>query len=117
MIQQGDLFWAYFAIPVGSVPGYRRPIVVVQNNVFNASRIRTVMVCPTTTNLRLAAMRGNVLLTEGEGGVPQRSVVNVSQLTTLNKADLDEYIGTVSARRLREILAGIRLVLEPPEME
>ena len=89
----------------------------MQNNVFNASRISTVLVCPLTTNLRRASAPGNVLLMEGEAHLPQQSVVNVSQVFTVNKSDLVEYLGTVSSRRVREILNGITLVLEPRELE
>jgi mRNA interferase MazF len=90
---------------------------VVQNNLFNASRIGTVLVCPLTTNLRRAAAPGNVLLAEGEANLSQQSVVNVSQVFSVDKAELDEFVGTVTPRRLREILTGIMLVLEPREVE
>lgn len=117
MIYQGDLYWIDLEPPHESEPGYRRPHVVVQNNLFNASRIRTILVCPLTTNLRLASARGNVLLADGEAGLPYPSVVNVSQVFTVNKSELGDYIGTLSPRRLREILNGIQLVLEPREVE
>ena len=116
MIQQGDIYWVGLGEPVGSAPGYRHPHVVVQNDVFNASRIGTVVVCAMTSNLRRAKAPGNVLLEEGEGGLPKRSVVNVSQIFTVDKSQLDERIGTLSAARLREILDGIQLVLEPREL-
>lgn len=102
--------------PSGSEPGYRHPHVVVQNNVFNQSRIRTVVVCPLTSNLKRADAPGNVLLNEGEGNLPKRSVVNVSQVFTVDKAQLSEYIGSLSPGRVREILDGILLVLEPREV-
>ncbi len=117
MIRQGGLYWIDLDAPEGSEPGYRRPYVVVQNNLFNASRIGTVLVCPLTTNRRRAAAPGNVLLRAGEGDLAYESVVNVSQVFTVNKTDLGEYIGAVSPRRLREILDGIRLVLDPREIE
>ena len=116
MIRQGDIYWVGLGEPVGSAPGYRHPHVVVQNDVFNASRIGTVVVCAMTSNLRRAKAPGNVLLEEGEGGLPKRSVVNVSQIFTVDKSQLDERIGTLSAARLREILDGIQLVLEPREL-
>ena len=116
MIRQGDIYWVGLGEPVGSAPGYRHPHVVVQNDVFNASRIGTVVVCAMTSNLRRAKAPGNVLLEEGEGGLPKRSVVNVSQIYTVDKSQLDERIGTLSAARLREILDGIQLVLEPREL-
>ena len=117
VIRQGDLYWVDLGAPQGAEPGYRRPVVVVQNNLFNQSRIRTVVVCAVTSNLKRAAAPGNVLLKAGEGGLPKDSVVNVSQIFTLDKGDLEEYIGTLSPRRVRQILAGIRLVLEPREVE
>lgn len=100
----------------GSEPGYRHPHVVVQNNVFNQSRIRTVVVRPLTSNLKRADAPGNVLLNEGKGNLPKRSVVNVSQVFTVDKAQLSEYIGSLSPGRVREILDGILLVLEPREV-
>ena len=117
MMHQGDLYWIDLEAPHGSEPGYRRPHVVVQNNLFNASRLSTVLVCPLSTNLRLGNAPGNVLLAAGERNLPKQSVVNVSQVFTLDKSELSEYIGTVSPRRLREILNGISLVLEPREVE
>jgi mRNA interferase MazF len=102
-------------IPDGSEPGYLRPHVVVQNNAFNISRIRTVVVCGMTTNLRLANAPGNILLRQGEGNLPRRSIVNVSQLFTVDKSDLGEFIGRLSAKRVRDILHGIAFVLEPRE--
>jgi mRNA interferase MazF len=116
-INQGDIFWVDLGEPSGSGPGYRHPHVVVQNNLFNRSRISTVVVCTLTSNLRRAEAPGNVLLHEGEANVPRRSVVNISQIVTVDKGQLDEKIGTVSAARLREILDGIKLLLEPAALE
>lgn len=117
MIAQGDVFWVNLGRPSGSGPGYRHPHVVIQNNVFNRSRIGTVIVCAVTSNLRRAAAPGNVLLAEGEANLPRRSVVNVSQVFTVDKAALVERIGGVSARRLGQILDGIRLLTEPRDIE
>jgi mRNA interferase MazF len=116
VIRQGDIFWVDLQPQTGSAPAYRRPCVVIQNNVFNVGRIATVIVCLLTTNLRRAAAPGNVLLSPGEGNLPQQSVVNVTQLITLDKAQLDEWIGTLSAQRVRQILDGIALVLEPRDV-
>jgi mRNA interferase MazF len=116
VINQGDVFWIDLGAPSGSAPGYRHPHVVVQNNLFNRSRINTVVVCALTSNLKRATAPGNVLLERGEANLPRRSVVNVSQLFTVDKADVSEMIGTLSPRRVREILDGIRLVLEPREV-
>ena len=115
VVRQGDLHWVDFGRPQGSEPGLRRPCVVVQNNVFNRSRIQTVMVCAVTARLGHATHPGNVLLEVGEGGLPQRSVVNVSQVATVDRSQLTDRIGTLSAGRVREILKGIVLFLEPRE--
>lgn len=117
VINQGDVFWIDFGMPSGSEPGYRHPHVVVQNNVFNQSRINTVVVCALTSNLRLVDAPGNVLLEEGEANLPKQSVVNVSQIFTVDKRDLDEKIGTLAPRRMRQILDGVHLVLEPRDVD
>ena len=117
VIRQGDVFWITLSEPSGSSPGYRHPHVVIQNDLFNHSRIHTTIVCTLTSNLKRAAAPGNVLLESREGGLPKRSVVVVSQLFTVDKADLTEHVGTLSKKRIREILDGIRLVAEPREAE
>ena len=89
------------------------PGVVVQNDLFNQSRLRTVVLCLLTWNLKRAEAPGNVLLEESEAGLPQRSVVNVTQMVTVDKRHLGDYIGTLSAIRVRQVLDGIALVLEP----
>jgi len=89
---------------------------VIQNDVYNRSRIGTVVVCGVTSNLKRAEMPGNVLLEEGEANLPKRSVANISQLYTVDKDDLIEKIGTLSADRLQQILDGIYLLLEPREI-
>jgi mRNA interferase MazF len=116
VIRQGDVYWIDLGEPSGSEPGYRHPHIVIQNNVFNRSRINTVVVCVITTNLKRAEAPGNVLLEEGEANLPKQSVVNVSQLFTVDKGDLAEKIGTVSPKRIEQILAGIKLVLEPRDV-
>ena len=116
-IRQGDLYWIDLGDPAGSEPGYRRPYVVVQNNVFNSSRIATVVVCALTTNLRHGRLPGNVILNPGDGGISKASVVNVTQLFTVNKSELTEKIGILSSGKIRGILAGIQLVLEPREID
>ena len=117
MINQGDIFWIDLDEPSGSEPGYRHPHVVIQNNVFNRSRINTVVVCALTSNLKRATAPGNVLLEPEEANLPKQSVVNVSQIFTVDKSQLYEKIGTLSKRRVREILDGIGLLLEPRELE
>jgi mRNA interferase MazF len=112
VIRQGDVYWVDLGEPVGSGPGNRHPYVVVQNDVFNQSRIRTVVVCALTSNLRLANSPGNVLLDPAEADLPKQSVVNVTQIVTLDREQLEEKIGSLSSRRVRQILDGIKLVLE-----
>jgi len=117
VIRQGDIFWIDLGEPSGSEPAYRHPHVVIQNNVFNRSRINTVVVCVITSNLRRANAPGNVLLENGEGNLPKQSVVNVSQIFTTDKRDLVERIGTLSSDRVRQILDGVNLLIEPRDVE
>ena len=116
VIQQGEVYWIDLGDPTGSAPGYKHPHVVIQNNIFNQSRINTVVVCALTSNLKRATAPGNVLLDEGEGNLPKQSVVNVSQIFTVDKRDLEEKIGMLSTKRVMEILGGIQLVLEPRDL-
>ena len=115
-IRQGDIYWLDLDDPRGSEPGFRHPHVVVQNNVFNGSNIGTVVVCALTSNLKRAAAPGNVLLKKGEANLRKDSVANITQLVTVDKADLVERIGTLSLPRVREIVAGIRLLIEPRDL-
>lgn len=117
VINQGDIFWIDLDDPVGSGPGYRHPHVVIQNNVFNRSRINTVVVCALTSNLARAKAPGNVLLDSDEGALPKRSVVVVSQIFTVDKGELTDHIGTLSKRRVRQILDGIKLLTEPRDVD
>ncbi len=117
VINQGDIYWIDLSEPSGSAPGYLHPHVVIQNNVFNLSRINTVIVCALTSNLQRAEAPGNVLLDEGEANLPKQSVAVVSQIFTIDKSDLGEYIGKVSKRRVRQILDGIKMVTEPREID
>lgn len=116
VIQQGEVYWIDLGELSGSAPGYRHPHVVIQNNLFNQSRINTVVVCVITSNLKRAGAPGNVLLVQGEAGLPKESVVNVSQIFTVDKRDLVEKIGRLSKQRIEEILAGVKLVLEPRDV-
>ena len=117
MINQGDIYWVDLGEPSASEPGYRHPHVVVQNNIFNRSQLKTVVVCALTSNLKRAQAPGNVQLEPGEGNLPKQSVVNVSQIYTVDKSQLIEYIGSLSSARVREITNGIKLVVEPREPE
>jgi mRNA interferase MazF len=117
VIHQGDIYWVDLGDPSGSEPGYRHPHVIVQNNLLNQSRIRTVVVCVLTSTLKRADSPGNILLNREETHLPKDSVVNVSQIFTVDKTQLGEYVGTISPRRVREIFDGVRLVLEPRDAE
>ncbi|MDZ4165360.1 MAG: type II toxin-antitoxin system PemK/MazF family toxin [Smithellaceae bacterium] len=116
MIRQGEIYWVDLAEPKGSEPEYRHPHLVIQNNLFNASRINTVVVCTITSNLERAKAPGNVLLNKNEANLPKQSVVNISQIFTVDKGDLREKIGQVSEKRMGEIIAGIKLLTEPREL-
>ncbi|MFP2923621.1 type II toxin-antitoxin system PemK/MazF family toxin [Pyxidicoccus sp. 3LG] len=107
-IHRGDVFWIGPDDSRGPVPDYSHPHVVVQDDVFNHSRITTVVVCALTSNLHRAGEPGNVLLEVGEGNLPRQSVVVVSQISSVDKARLGERIGSLSAGRVEQILAGLR---------
>ena len=111
-IKQGDVYWVNLAAPRGSEPGFRHPHVVISNNVFNASRINTVVVCALTSNLRRAQAPGNVTLNKGEANLGKKSVVIISQVVTVNKSDLVEKIGSLSLAKTIEIIYGIKLLIE-----
>jgi mRNA interferase MazF len=110
VINQGDIYWVPLEEPDGSEPGYIHPHVVVQENVFNRSRLKTVVVCALTTNLKRAKAPGNVLLEAGEANLPKQSVVVVSQVSMVEKIQLGEYIGSLTEQRVNQILAGMRFL-------
>jgi mRNA interferase MazF len=113
VIKQGEIYWVDLSDPRGSEPGFRHPHIVIQNNLFNTSQINTVVVCSLTSNLRRGSAPGNVLLKKGEANLPKKSVVNISQIFTVNKSDLTKIIGQVTEKRTLEILEGIKLLTEP----
>lgn len=115
VINQGDVFWVDLGEPGGSEPGYSHPHVIIQNNIFNHSKINTVIVCSLTSNLRRAAAPGNILLNENEANLTKRSVVVISQIFTVDKAQLGDYIGSLAPQRIRQILEGLLLLTEPRE--
>jgi mRNA interferase MazF len=110
-MHRGDIWWADLPDPVGTAPGYRRPVLLVQVDAFTNSRIATVVAVVITSNLRLATAPGNVLLRAAESGLPQDSVVNVSQIVTLDKQTLDAQVGQVTPHTLVLVDNGMRLVL------
>ncbi|NOT46424.1 MAG: type II toxin-antitoxin system PemK/MazF family toxin [Acidobacteria bacterium] len=111
MIKRGQLYWLDLGEPRGSSPGYCRPGVVIQDNHFNRTNLNTVVVALVTTNLRLALMDGNVLLTPKANGVRELSVVNVTQIYTVDKEELVDRIGNVTRAELEQIDNGLKLVL------
>lgn len=115
MIAQGDLYWVELDGNSSSDGSGVRPCVVIQSDLVNQSRIKTVVVCALTSIMKRGLARGNVVLNAGEGNLPAASVANVSQIFTVSKAELDDKIGTLSPHRVRQILAGVRQVIEPTE--
>jgi mRNA interferase MazF len=111
VIRRGEIWWASLPVPRGSEPGYRRPVVIIQSNAFNQSQIQTVLAAVVTSNLRLAEAPGNVKLTRKQSGLPKDSVINVSQIITLDKSYLTEQVGKLPSRILASLEEGLRLVL------
>lgn len=111
MVSRGELWWVDFGEPHGSAPGYRRPAVVVSSDRFNLSRLATVVVAAVTSNRRLAQAPGNVALASDSSGLPKESVVNVSQLLTIDRSLLDERAGVLSGSLMRAVEDGLRLGL------
>ena len=111
MIQQGEIWWAELPEPRGSEPGFRRPIVVVQGDAFNRSRINTILCVAVTSNLQLADAPGNVLLPVNASGLPKDSVANISQVITLDRKFLTQRVSSLHPDLVRVILDGILLAL------
>ncbi len=113
---QGDVFRVNLKEPTGSEPGYRHPHVIIQNNLFNRSRINTVVVCALTSNLKRSKAPGNVLLSKGGANLPKKSVINISQIFTIDKGLLSERIGSLSEERFLQVLEGIKILTEPTDI-
>jgi mRNA interferase MazF len=111
VIAQGHVYWANLPDPTGSGPGFRRPVVVVQGDSLNRSRVRTVVCVPLTSNLGWAKAPGNVILSARVTGLPKDSVANTSQIVTLDRELLTEEVGKLSKRQLELIFAGIDIIL------
>lgn len=109
-VNQGDIYWVQLDDLSGSEPGIPHPHVVIQDNVFNHSRITTVVACALTSNITRANSPGNVLLEVGEANLPRQSVVEVSKVSTVDKTQLGEYIGSLTEQRTNQILAGMRFL-------
>lgn len=110
-MKRGEVWWASLPAPTGSGPGYRRPVLVVQANPFNQSRIATVIVAVVTSNLALAQAPGNVRLAKSESGLGKPSVINVAQLITLDRSLLTERVRMLPATGMARLDEGLRLVL------
>lgn len=111
-MSRGSIFWASLPQPRGSESGFKRPVLVISSDAFNASRIHTVTVAAITSNLRLAAAPGNVSLTPAVSGLPRESVINVSQILTLDREFLGELVGELSADLVRLVDRGLALALD-----
>ena len=115
VIRQGEVYWLAFGAPEDSAPAGRRPALVVQHDRFNRSAISTTVVAAITSNLRLAGMPSNVRLARGEAGLPRPSVVNVSQIRTVDRTRLAERVGALRPAKLRLVLRGLALLLGTDE--
>jgi len=113
VIRRGDIWWGDLDEPVGSEPGYARPLVIVQSDIFNASRITTAVTVAITSNLRLIDAPGNVLLPRRVSGLPKDSVINVSQIYTIDQALLRDRMGSVPDDILEQVDYGLRFILSP----
>ena len=111
VISQGDVCWAELPEPTGSGPGFRRPVVIVQGDALNRSRLATAVCVPLTSNLWWADAPGNALLTAGMTGLPKDSVANVSQVVALDRTFLEERVGRISSAKIDLLLSGLDIVL------
>jgi mRNA interferase MazF len=111
VMAQGEVWWADLGEPVGSAPAFRRPVLIVQGDALNRSRIATIVCVPLTSNVKWADAPGNALLRAGWTGLARDSVANVSQIVALDKLQLTERTGKLSNRQLQAVLQGIDLVL------
>ncbi len=116
MIRQGEIYWLHFGPVEGSAPAGRRPALIVQHDRFNRSAISTTVVAAVTSNLRLGAMPGNVRLRQGEAGLRRASVVNISQVRTIDKTRLADRVGVLGAARMRDVLKGLALLFGTDEV-
>jgi len=112
VIKRGEIWWAEIPEPKGLEPEYKRPLVVIQSNEFNKSRINTIVAAVITTNIRLAQAPGNIMLTVKQSNLPKKSVINVSQVITIDKTFLNEKAGTLSNKIMDIVDDGLRLVLK-----
>lgn len=110
-MRRGEVWWASLPDPVGSMPGYRRPVLIIQSDAFTVSDIKTVAILSITSNLRLSNSPGNLRVSPKQSGLPRDSVINVSQILTIDKAALTERVGILPSRMMEQVEEGLRLVL------
>jgi mRNA interferase MazF len=112
VIKRGEIWWAALPEPSGSGPGHKRPVLIIQSDEFNKSKINTIIAAVITSNIRLAAAPGNVLLTPQKSKLPKKSVVNVSQIITIDKSFLSEKVYTLSNEIIAQVDEGLKIVLK-----
>jgi mRNA interferase MazF len=112
MVKRGEIWWAVLPEPSGSGPGYKRPVLIIQSDEFNKSKINTIIAAVITSNIRLAAAPGNVLLTPKKSKLPKKSVINVSQIITMDKSFLSEKVHTLSNEIIAQVDEGLKIVLK-----
>jgi len=110
-VQRGEIWWAALPDPVGSEPGYRRPVLIVQSDTFTLSAIKTVICVAITSNLNIAAAPGNIRLAARTSGLSKPSVINVSQVAAIDRSLLRERVKTLDTQKMRQVDEGLRLVL------
>ncbi|MGI8640693.1 MAG: type II toxin-antitoxin system PemK/MazF family toxin [Pyrinomonadaceae bacterium] len=116
VVERGEIWRADLGEPRGSSPGFHRPVVIVQSDFFNQTRINTLVVAIITTNLRLGNMPGNVILSQRASGLDKESVINISQLFTVDRVDLLEFVNALSAKKMEQVDEGLRLILSLPKI-
>lgn len=109
---RGEIWWADLGIPHGSEPGFRRPVLIIQNDAFTRSNLRTVIVVPITSNLNLAGAPGNVFLSKKQSGLSKDSVINISQVAVLDKSRIEQKVKKLSTEILKSVETGLRIVLD-----
>ncbi len=111
VINRGEIWWASLPASIGSEPGYRRPVLIVQSNNFNKSRISTIIAVTISSNIKLALAPGNILLPKKASNLPKESVINISQVITIDKSFLTERVCILSSKYIKQVDAGLNLVL------
>jgi mRNA interferase MazF len=112
VIKRGEIWWAALPEPAGSGPGYKRPVLIIQSDEFNKSKINTIIAAVITANTRLAAAPGNVLLSPKKSKLPKESVINVSQIITMDKSFLSEKVHTLSSEIIAQVDEGLKIVFK-----